>query len=154
MTSARNSGFAVAKENILVNGLMRQNEQRTVILGSIVKVEGPLDAGDVCVRFLDKTNNHFEDVTYCCQSSKLATVPDTVWPLLLGVPSPMVRAELASNPQLCDQIASMRVGTIVEVLHNKIFYNGVIKYIGPVQAMGAGSVFGLELLVRVIIFIS
>lgn len=151
--SRKESNFAVAKANLLVTGIgnVRLNEQRTVLLGSIVKIENILENGNVAVKFLDKANNHFEDSVYCCKLADLELVAESLWQLLLGIPSPMIRTDLASNSSLCDQIMSLKVGCNVEVLHNKLFYKGVIRYIGPVQSMGVGSVFGLELLVRVII---
>lgn len=149
----KESSFGIAKENILVSGISntRSNEQRTVLLGSIVKIESVLENSNLAVRFLDKQSSGFEEAVFRCHSCEVWLVSESLWPLLQAVPSPMLRVDLASSPTLHNQIASLKVGCGVEVLHNKIFYKGVIKYIGAVQAMGAGSVFGLELLVRVII---
>lgn len=151
--SRKDNKYAVAKVNILVRGLnnTRLSEQRTALLGTVVKIENILGNGNVAVQFLDKTNTAFEDLSYCCKQSDLTPIAENLWSMLLAIPSPIIRGELAANTSLCDQLSSMQPGTKVEVLHNKTFYMSYIKYIGPVPAMGAGSYFGLELLVRVII---
>lgn len=151
--SRKENKYAVTKVNTLVHGInsTRINDQRTALLGTVVKIENILGNGNVSIRFLDKTSAAFEETTYCCKQNELVSIAENLWPLLVAIPSPMIRNELAANTSLCDQLVSMKNGTSVEVLHNKTFYMGIIKYIGPVQAMGAGSFFGLELLVRVII---
>lgn len=154
--SRKDNKYAVVQVNILVYGMStaKLKEQRTALLGTVVKVESILGNGNVAIRFLDKNSSSFKDATYCCKQSELVSVAESLWPLLIAIPSPMCRKDVASNIALCDQLISMTKGTKVEVLHNKIFYMGYIHYIGPVQAMGPGHFFGMELLVRVIIIIS
>lgn len=147
--SRKDNKYGIAKQNILVQGLsnIRSNDQRTALLGSVVKIENILANGNITVRFLDKTNAQFEEFVYHSKLSEIIPVAEKLWPLLIAMPSPLERVAVASNVNLCDQLVALRIGSNVEVLYSKIYYNAIVKYIGPVEAMGGGHYFGLELLV-------
>lgn len=142
--------YGISKTSILVHGFTNNQkpDDRTAIVGSIVKIEGTIGNGNVIVRFLEPTSLEFEDSKYYGKQIDFIPVAEKLWPLLVAMSSYMERVSVAAHSELCDILVNLSINSKVEVLHNKIYYSAVIRYIGPVETMGAGHFLGLELVVR------
>lgn len=115
-------------------------------------------------------NLAFENNLYLVKASALFEVAIDVWPYVIAITDPQMRLNFARDRVFIDYVMSLDVGSFATV--NGIFfmmssinqslsflperepqnrildYECVVRYIGPVDEIGPGCVFGLELLVN------
>lgn len=146
--------YGISRNSILVHGLTNSHnsDERTALLGSVVKIEGTIGNGNIIISFLEATSLTFEDSKYYGKQSDFIAVSEFLWPHLIAIPSPIDRISVATNSELCDHLLKISVNSKIQVLYNKNSYPAIVKYVGPVVAMGTGFFFGLQLMVGQLIF--
>lgn len=115
-------------------------------------------------------NLAFENNLYLVKASALFEVAIDLWPYVIAITDPLMRLNFARDRYFIEYAMSLDVGSFVTVNgnffmmssinqslsflperepQNRILdYECVIRYIGPVDEIGPGCVFGLELLVN------
>lgn len=141
------SNYGIIIENTILNDLSSvkndslQN-QRTALLGTIVKIESVLGNNYVAVKFL-KEGETWDSTLFHCLRDNVVFVDDKVWAFLSAVPSPQDRVKLARNKKRCDKILQLSKEMVVAFSEYKDTPLGTIKYIGNVKGMG--KCFGIQL---------
>ena len=143
----------VAKRNTIlsrISGACNVNVN-TLHLGMLVEANEVQCDGGLRIRVNDVNDDDvWRRTEWRCHQVDLIPVPSIVWQFLAAVPGPQDRVRIASDTQLCQDVNNLRLG-------DRIWYRSkpgaqrslaVIRYIGPVQELGQGFHFGLELLVR------
>lgn len=114
-------------------------------------------------------NFAYEHNLYFCKSSALFPVAVEIWPFLVAISDPQERTLVAKDLNYVHYILSLEDGQYVTVIgqhfnvsplnqslmflperepkHRTLDYDCIVKYIGPVDEVGPGYIFGLELLV-------
>lgn len=142
--SHRSFEYGILVQNALVRDLQQNAQsQRTALLGSIVKIEGVLGNRTFAIRFLKDDHETWESEKYCCEQEKVVSVAETFWPHLTAINSPQERVKLAKNPDRCEQLMQISIGSIVGYLHFDEVLLGTVKYIGNV--IGRGKCYGIRL---------
>lgn len=146
-------------------------EQVDVKKGMMVEVHKASDR--YCtIRIHDyyQKNLAFENNLYLCKASALFEVAIEVWPYVIAISDPLMRINFARDRYFIEYALSLDVDSFVTVNgnffmtspinqslmflperepQNRILdYECIIRYIGPVDEIGPGCVFGLELLVN------
>lgn len=136
--------YGVLVQNALVKDLKQKPQnQRTALLGTIVKIEGVLGGRMFAVRFLKEDGETWESSKFCCEQGLVVSVSEQFWPLLAAVSSLLERVKLAKNPVLCQQLMEICIDTVVGFLEFGEVVLGTVKFIGNIKSIGKG--FGIRL---------
>ncbi|KAK4879570.1 hypothetical protein RN001_007716 [Aquatica leii] len=136
--------FGILVQNALVRGLpAKPQNQRTALLGAIVKIDSVLANKSFAVRFLKDDSDSWETDKFSCDQSIIVSISENLWPYLASVTSPQDRVLLAKNPAKCEQLMQISVDTVVGFLDFGIVLLGTVKYIGNIKGFGRG--FGIRL---------
>jgi hypothetical protein len=154
--------FCVAKENIVAErlaldinvNLKNAKINRVIRLGSLVEViSTKLDGERVAVRLVSETClvERSEDV-WVCSKLHLLPVDPVMLSALIAVFEPSLRVALVQNEHIFRELAAIEVGKKVMLLSENPDSRlepelAVVRYKGPVTAMGPGTYYGLEILV-------
>lgn len=125
---------------------------------------------EVRIHDYHQRNLAFEHNLYMIKQNALIHVSEMMWPLLAAISDPIERANIAKDSAFCDYISTLRENSFVtingqyfskclireslqflperEPKDRSLDYNCIIRYIGPVEEIGPGYFFGLELLVN------
>lgn len=146
------NSFGVLTENVVVTNLSKninQNfqNQRSALLGTIVKIESVLGNNNVGVRFL-KNLETWESDSFSCPRESIVNVDEQIWSFLAAIVSPLERVKLAKNSKRCEKLMQIKKDMVVGFEDYKDVYLGTVKYIGLVK--GIGKCFGLQLHVRIL----
>lgn len=162
----------VVEKTTLATCIMESAEKHQLELTRGVMVEIMKDTnGHSTIKVHDYYQKHFayEHNLYFCKSSALFPVAVEIWPFLIAISDPLERTFLARDLDHVHFVLSLEVDDFVTV-NGKLFdvspmnqslmflperepknktldYECVVKYIGPVDEVGPGYIFGLELLV-------
>ncbi|KAF5297689.1 hypothetical protein FQA39_LY12020 [Lamprigera yunnana] len=140
----RTYDYGILIENVLVKDLQpKLQSQRTVLLGSILKIDAVIGNKMFVVRFLMDDSESWETNKFSCEQRTVTPVSETVWPYLASVSSPQERVLLAKNPLKCEHLMQISVGAIVGFSDFNCELMGTVKYIGHIKGMGKG--FGIKL---------
>lgn len=115
-------------------------------------------------------NLAFENNLYLCKASALFEVAIDLWPYVIAITDPLMRISFARDRYFIEYAMGLDLGSFVTVNGNFFMttpisqslmflperepqsrildYECVIRYIGPVDEIGPGCIFGLELLVN------
>ncbi|KAB0798491.1 hypothetical protein PPYR_09484 [Photinus pyralis] len=137
--------YGILVQNALVKDLQNKPQnQRTALLGLIVKIEGVLGNKTFAIRFLKSDNSeHWESNKFCCDQSIIVPVNENLWPYLASVSSPQERVLLAKNPNRCEQLMQTPINGVVGFLDFGQVLLGTIKFKGNIKGIGKG--FGIQL---------
>lgn len=141
--SDRNSEYGIVTKNALLLEVKSQSS-RTILLGTVFKVETVLDAKTLYVRFL-KDGETWESVTFLIARDDVAFVHERLWSFLAAVTSPKERVKLALNTKKCRKLIDISVDMTVGFDDHNDIYLGTVKYKGNVKGMG--KCFGIQLYV-------
>lgn len=141
--SERNTDYGITIRNTLLNELLSKT-QRTILLGTIFKVETIVGNNNLHVRFL-KENETWDSVTFLCSRNDIVFINDKLWHYLAAVTSPKERVKLAQNPKRCMKLMEVNVDMTVGFEDYANIYWGVVKFKGHVKGMG--KCFGIQLFV-------
>ncbi|XP_039303224.1 ubiquitin carboxyl-terminal hydrolase CYLD isoform X1 [Solenopsis invicta] len=120
-------------------------------LGMLVEALEDLKESVLRVRVTDTVGG---SKTWCgtewrCHKYDLIPVSPMVWQCLLAVQSPQERIRIANDEALCEQIRNTSVNDVVwycsDPANRRAKELAFVRYIGPVQQLGPGHYFGLEL---------
>ncbi|KAK5641403.1 hypothetical protein RI129_009950 [Pyrocoelia pectoralis] len=130
---------------VVIDVVNKPQNERTGLLGSIVKIEGVLGNNTFKIRFLkDDHSENWESNKFCCKQSVIISVKENVWPYLASVRSPQKRIQLAKNPNLCEQLMQIPIDGKVGILYfGVVLVEGVLKFKGYIKGLGKG--FGIRL---------
>lgn len=143
--SERNTNYGITIKNTLLCELQSKTQQRTILLGTIFKVETILGGNNLHVRFL-KDGDTWDSVTFLCSRDDIVFISDKVWPYLAAVTSPKEKVKLAQNPKKCKKLMDINTDMTVGFEDHTNTYWGIVKYKGHVKGMG--KCFGIQLFVR------
>ncbi|KAF5282823.1 hypothetical protein FQR65_LT02820 [Abscondita terminalis] len=136
--------YGILVQNALVKSLQaKPQNQRTALLGTIVKIDNSLPNRFLAVRFLKDDSDSWETDKFICEQSIIVSVTENVWPYLASVSSPQERVQLAKNPEKCEQLMQISVNSVVGFLDFGGVLLGTVKYIGNIKGIGKG--FGIQL---------
>lgn len=147
--SERTSEYGVIVKNVLLTEVTSKNANnpRTVLLGTIVKIETILGGKNLCVRFL-KDGETWESTTFLCSRDDMVFIEEKLWPYLAAVVSPQERTKLAKNKDKCNKLLQVAKDMTVGFADYNDVYLGTVKFIGNVKGMG--KCFGIQLHVSII----
>jgi hypothetical protein len=125
---------------------------QTLYIGTLVNVNSTIDSKRVAIKIVNHEGqyNVSEEDLWMCPKEALVHVDKTIWPLVSAIQSPVERVFLLRETGLCEELATIEVGTLVNVLHSDNESKSspaVVKYKGPIIKKGPGIYFGVELLV-------
>jgi len=152
-----------------------QSEVLEVANGTLVEYcnERRNEQGQYCfiiICSLDRKDVAFEHNVYMCKKSALLDVPSKIWPFLKAIHDPFDRISVAKDKPYIDYILKFAVNSFITI-NGQYFnvsamnqslsflperepkdkfncdYDCIIRYIGPIDELGPGHYFGLELLV-------
>ncbi|KFB39113.1 hypothetical protein ZHAS_00006441 [Anopheles sinensis] len=90
------------------------------------------------------------DRIFQCQSVHLQRIPADIWPFMIAILDPQERCEFAKRSKLFDSVKNLTMGDNVKVKwltkNGNVMYDCTVRYIGPVEMLGPGYYFGLQLL--------
>ena len=111
-----------------------------------------------------------ENIPYLVKSRALIEVPTQMWPFLMAVSDPYERANIARDRPFIEYVLSLEEGRYVTVIGDYFNHVGVnqaisflperepkgrildyecmVRYVGPIEELAPGYMFGLELLVN------
>lgn len=139
--------YGLVTENVVLieqNKHESVNNQKTVLLGQIVKIDGILKES-YAVRLL-KDGESWDITTYICPSTVLISVDEKLWPFLASVASPQERVKFARNRLRWQKLLQITEEMVVGVAMVTDVCLGTVKFIGNVK--GVGKCFGIQLHVR------
>lgn len=136
--------------------------------GTLVEVKGTQGKQNSTVRIYDphQKNLAFENNLYTIKCTSLLAIPRASWHFLAAIIDPHTRANIAADTELLDYIIRLKVKSFVTVngfyfslyqdhifaekepMKGPLYFECIIRYIGPVDEIGPGYFFGLELLVN------
>lgn len=161
MTSRRKSlkvFYCVVAENTVVQKCdSNSNQDRiTLFMGSLVHVNQKISDKVYYVKVVSYEGSLYDEShekhQWICPADRLLPIDEVVWPLLEAVSSPQERVKILRDKTLCNELCSIKVGSLVHVYctgGNKLSApeTAVVKYKGPVAKKGPGTYFGVEILV-------
>lgn len=122
----------------------------------------------VMIHDFHQKNFAFENNLYLIKPSVLCTVSRELWPFLIAITDPIARARIATDEAFCDYLLNLNEKSLASVNGHYfstcpirqslqflpereprdrfVDYYCSVKYIGPVEEIGPGYFFGLELL--------
>jgi hypothetical protein len=127
--------YGIFIQNELMRELKQGQNQRTALLGQIVKVEAILGSGNVAVRFL-KDAETWESTTFCCRQQVIVDVDEKLWPYLQAVTSPQERVKLARNKEECHKLSNITKDITVGFKDTGGIHLGQIMFLGLVRGVG------------------
>lgn len=114
-------------------------------------------------------NLAFENNLYYVKTSSLKFLDESIWLLMLAIPDPQERANIAKDQAYLDYLETLKLNSFVQVNAHHFSmcpirqslqfiperekeyrdrdYDCIVRYIGFVNEIGPGHFFGLELLV-------
>lgn len=163
--------MCAAKDNDPRPRLGHVVEQIDLKKGMMVEVQQLSDKyATVRVHDYYQKNALFERNLFLVKASALYEVAIDVWPYVVAINDPVMRLNFARDRYFIDYVMSLDVGSFATVHgiyfmmssinqslsflperepQNRILdYECVVRYMGPVEEIGPGCVFGLELLVN------
>jgi hypothetical protein len=112
----------------------------------------------------------YDKNVYLVKSSALLQVPSEIWPYLMAVADPYERANIARDKAFIEYILRLEENNFIAVIGDyfnisaisqslsflperepksrTLDYDCIIRYIGPIEELAPGVMFGLELLVN------
>lgn len=163
----------VVEKAALASCIMESGEKHQLELTQGVMVEILKESnGHSTIRIHDHYQKNFayEHNLYFIKSKTLFPVAIEMWPFLTAISDPLERTSVAKNLSYVHYLLSLEIGDFVTVLGKHfdvspinqslmflperepkirtLDYDCVVRYIGPVDEVGPGYIFGLELLVN------
>jgi hypothetical protein len=150
-----NKYYILVKETIIKRLKDSFNENICKVYpGQLVESIGAECNDKLIVRLQVDTNDKWYNVEWKCNLIDLRLLSPLIWKLLCSVSSLQERIRLVYNEQLCKDIESIKVDSKVWYCPNNTEkYLVKVKYIGALPKLGAGYYFGIDALVRKILFI-
>lgn len=166
------SQFAIVTEKVLAMCVEAvDGHQVELTRGMMVEIKNFQDRySTIVVHDYYQRNYAYENNLYLCKSSALFQVPLEVWPILIAVNDPYERFNMAKDKPYIQYILGLNEGSFVAVSGHhfnlssisqslsflperepkdkSLDYHCAVRYIGPVDEIGPGCLFGLELLVN------
>lgn len=124
----------------------------------------------VIIHDYHERNLAYENNLYFMRQSELFPVNEIFWPFLIAITNPNERANIAMDDAYVTYLLNLNIKSFVSVVgqyfintiresiqflperqpkeHLSTDYACIIRYIGPVDEIGPGNFFGLELLVN------
>lgn len=164
--------FAIVVEKLMAMCVLEgDGHQVDLNRGMLVEIRKVADRySTIMIHDFYERNFAYENNLYLCKSSALFPVPLELWPFLIAVNDPFERLIIAKDKALIEYIASLKIGNFATVngqLFNvstvnqslmflperepkarSIDFECIVRYIGSVDEVGPGFIFGLELLVN------
>lgn len=161
--------FAIVQEKVQAT-VLEGDEYIELTRGMMVELKEERERNcTIIVHDYYEKNYAFENNLYWCKTSSLMKVYPEIWHYLIAITDPIMRANLAKDRPFLDYIANLQINTYVtvngsyfniSVINQSLMflperepkerttdYDCMIRYIGPVDEIGPGFNFGLELLV-------
>lgn len=169
--------YAVVIQKVLAMSAMQDDtETQDLSRGTMVEIRKPLAStagssySNIVIHDYYRKNLAFENNLYMCKTSALFRVPLDVWPFLIAISDPLERVNIAKDKNYIDFIRSIGLDSFVTVngqyfnysplnqslmflperepKEKSLDYECIVRYIGEVDEVGPGYMFGLELLVN------
>lgn len=164
------SKYAIVIEKVLaMSALEGDGCQVELKHGMMVEIKHSDRYCSVMIHDFYYKNLAYENNLYLCKSSALLQVPIQVWPFLVAVHDPFERVSIAKDKSFTDYIQDITEGAFLTVngqyfnmspitqslmflperepKDKSLDYPCIVRYIGPVEEISPGYLFGLELLV-------
>lgn len=149
------NSYSVVKYNVVAEKMFSDHVPTTylkLLIGTLVNVNVTLDETFVAIKIvnLEKQYHVSEEDIWKCPQDALIHVDKSVWPILYAVPSPVDRVVLLRDSVLLEELAAIKVGSVVNILkdgYENEYLPAVVKYKGPIPKKGPGVYFGVEILV-------
>lgn len=166
------SSFAIVVDQVLVMCMQESDGlQVEIYKGMMVEIKNVSDRiSTIMIHDHYQKNLEYENVLYLCKSSALFPVPFEIWPYLIAVNDPLERLGIAKDKAFTEYILSLRINSYATV-NGQLFsntsinqslmflpereprekslnYECIVRYVGSIDEVGPGFVFGLELLVN------
>lgn len=144
-----------------------EKDQVDLNIGMLVAVEDKHDRySTVIIHDFYRKNMAFENNMYLVKTSALRIIPPALWPFFAAVSDPLDRVFISKDQLFMDYLMSIKEDALV-VVDGRYFivspqessytlnprnknshdYNCIVRYIGKVDEISPGFLFGLELLV-------
>ncbi|XP_014281710.1 ubiquitin carboxyl-terminal hydrolase CYLD isoform X2 [Halyomorpha halys] len=148
------NSYSVVKYNVMAEKMLCDHAPTTylkLLTGTLVNVNVTLDETFVAIKIvnLEKQYHVSEEDIWKCERDALIHVDKSVWPILSAIPSPIDRVVLLRDSVLLDELAAVKVGSVVNILkdgYENEYLPAVVKYKGPISKKGPGVYFGVEIL--------
>ncbi|EFA04206.1 Ubiquitin carboxyl-terminal hydrolase CYLD-like Protein [Tribolium castaneum] len=127
--------YGIFIQNDLMTEMKQGQNQRTALLGQIVKIEATLGGGKYAVRFL-KDAETWESTTFVCRQQSIVPVNEKLWQFLYAVTSPQERVKLAKDKERCDKLANITTDITIGFKDTDGVQLGQIKFLGVVRGIG------------------
>lgn len=161
--------YAIVIEKVLaMSALEVDGSQVELKHGMMVEIKHCDRYCSVMIHDFYNKNLAYENNLYLCKSSALLQVPIQIWPFLAAINDPFERVKTAKDKPFADYIQDITEGAFVTV--NGQYFNSpisqslmflperepkdksldypcIVRFIGPIEEISPGYLFGLELLV-------
>lgn len=146
------NSYSVVTYNVVAEKMFSDHAYLKLLTGTLVNVNVTLDETFVAIKIvnLEKQYHVSEEDIWKCPQDALIHVDKSVWPILSAVPSPIDRVVLLRDSFLLEELAAIKVGSVVNILkdgYENEYLPAVVKYKGPISKKGPGVYFGVEILV-------
>lgn len=135
--------YGIFTKNELLCSVGKPQQQNTVLLGQIVRIENILSDGSLVVRLKASESWNWEPDHFICSSTNVVSIHEKLWQYIASIGSPQERVKLAKNTKLCDHLKNITKGMTVGFTDSKDIYLGTVRYIGRVKGMDYS--YGIEL---------
>lgn len=168
--------FAIVIQKVLAMCAMQEDavqETQELCRGTMVEIRqspSPSNYSNIIIHDYYRKNLAFENNLYMCKTSALFRVPLDIWPFLVSITDPLERVNIARDKNYINYIRSIGIDSFVTVngqyfnfspmnqslmflperepRERSLDYECIVRYIGTVDEVGPGYMFGLELLVN------
>ena len=171
------STFAIVVENVLAMAVLSiegDGSHVDIKRGMMVEIKKNANSNSnrystIMIHDYYEKNIAFENNLYLCKSSALFPVANNIWPYLIAIIDPWDRVNIVKDKNFVDFILSLKKDSFATVkgqLFNisainqslmflperepkerSLDYECIVRYVGPIDEIGPGYYFGLELLV-------
>ena len=135
--------YGIFVSNQLLRDVIKEQTQRTVMMGQICMIETFLANKALQVRLL-KDGETWESQTFLTNTENcVLTISEKLWPYIAAISSPQERVKLAKNKSLCEKLKTVSKDITVGFVYADDVKLGKIKFMGQVK--GIGHCYGLEM---------
>lgn len=133
--------FGIVINNALVEEVdhensAKQNTQRTLINGTIIRIERDLPDHTYQVRCLKDDRDNWDTSQFKISIEKCHLIPEKLWQFLAAVQSPLERVKLAQNKERYEKLLLISVDMVVAYSDDDNVLLGTVKHIGKVKSIG------------------
>lgn len=146
--------YGICVKNTKVFGLPNNDFMKKIDEGTILEIHFLDNVGGIIFSIYDNEMN-IDNQMYCGLPEDFIMVKNKLWPFLVGIKNPVDRNKFIKNRELTDFIVGIELNDEVffKLDKNHELIKGLVRYITLVPNIGHGLFFGIEVPVRMTLFV-